>query len=128
MPIYEYICPNCNDRCQKLVLGLSDPSGLACPRCGATEVRRAISRVAMLKSEDARADALADPSMFAGLDENDPRNSRCIRCNTCDGFACLVHAKSDAQTMCVDPALRHPNVTLLTNAYVTRLDSPVAGL
>jgi putative FmdB family regulatory protein len=74
MPVYEYICPNCNGRFQKLVLGFSDPSGLACPRCGATDVRRAISRVAVLKSEDARADALADPSMFAGLDENDPRS------------------------------------------------------
>jgi putative FmdB family regulatory protein len=74
MPIYEYICPSCNGRFQKLVLGFSDPSGLACPRCGATDVRRAVSRVAVLKSEDARADALADPSMFAGLDENDPRS------------------------------------------------------
>ena len=44
--------------------------------------------------------------------------SRCIRCETCDGFPCLVHAKSDAQVICVDPALEHPNVTLLTNAKV----------
>ena len=74
MPIYEYLCPMCNGRFQKLVPGFSDPTGLACPRCGAADVRRAISRVAVLKSEDARADALADASMFAGLDENDPRS------------------------------------------------------
>jgi putative FmdB family regulatory protein len=74
MPIYEYICPNCNGRFQKLVQGFSDPAGLACPRCAHTDVRRAVSRVAVLKSEEARADALADPSMFAGLDENDPRS------------------------------------------------------
>ncbi|HEU5103648.1 MAG TPA: zinc ribbon domain-containing protein [Roseiflexaceae bacterium] len=74
MPIYEYICPNCNGRFQKLVRGFSDPDGLACPRCASTEVRRAVSRVAVLKSEESRADALADPSMFAGLDENDPRS------------------------------------------------------
>jgi len=61
------------------------------------------------------------------LNERDPRNSRCIRCNTCDGFACLVHAKSDAQTMCVDPALRFPNVTLLTNACVTKLGTSASG-
>ena len=30
------------------------------------------------------------------LDEKDPHKSRCIRCNTCDGFPCLVHAKADA--------------------------------
>ena len=34
----------------------------------------------------------------------------------CDGFPCLVHAKSDAEVLGVRPALEHPNVTLLTNA------------
>jgi choline dehydrogenase-like flavoprotein len=61
------------------------------------------------------------------LDESTPRKSRCIRCNTCDGFPCLVHAKSDAQVLCVDPALRHPNVTLLTNALVKRLVTDSSG-
>ncbi len=74
MPIYEYLCPSCNGRFQKLVQGFSDPPGLACPRCGAIEVKRAISRVAVLKSEEARAESLADPGMFAGLDETDPRS------------------------------------------------------
>ena len=74
MPIYEYLCPSCNGRFQKLVQGFSDPTGLACPRCGSAEVRRAISRVAVLKSEESRTDALSDPSMFAGLDEDDPRS------------------------------------------------------
>src|SRR6266487_4207617 len=31
------------------------------------------------------------------LDEKNPQKSRCIRCNTCDGFSCLIGAKSDAQ-------------------------------
>jgi choline dehydrogenase-like flavoprotein len=61
------------------------------------------------------------------LDEANPAKSRCIRCDTCDGFACLVHAKSDAQVVCVDPALEHPNVTLLTNARVTRLLTSASG-
>jgi putative FmdB family regulatory protein len=74
MPIYEYICPNCNGRFQKLVQGFSDPVGLACPRCGRADVRRAISRVAVVKSEDSRFESLADPSKLAGLDENDPRS------------------------------------------------------
>jgi choline dehydrogenase-like flavoprotein len=38
-----------------------------------------------------------------------------------------VHAKSDAQVICVDPALEHPNVTLLTNARVTRLLTSASG-
>ena len=61
------------------------------------------------------------------LDESDPHKSRCIRCNTCDGFPCLVYAKSDAQVICVDPALEHPNVTLLTNARVARLETSPSG-
>jgi len=55
------------------------------------------------------------------LDERRPHASRCIRCNSCDGYPCLVQAKADAQVLGVDPALQHPNVTLLTNAYVERL-------
>ena len=61
------------------------------------------------------------------LDESNPARSRCIRCETCDGFPCLIHAKSDAQVICVDPALAHPNVTLLTNAKVTRLVTSPSG-
>jgi len=61
------------------------------------------------------------------LDEKDPRKSACIRCSTCDGYACLVHAKSDAQTCAVDPALAYPNVELLTNAYVQRLETSPSG-
>ncbi|HSL23856.1 MAG TPA: GMC family oxidoreductase [Vicinamibacterales bacterium] len=62
------------------------------------------------------------------IDERSPRTSRCIRCNSCDGYACLIGAKSDAQVVCVDPALRSPNVSLLTNAYVKRLLTSASGL
>lgn len=61
------------------------------------------------------------------LDETNPRLSPCIRCNTCDGFPCLVQAKSDAQVLCIDPAVQHPNVTLLTNSLVKRLETDAAG-
>jgi choline dehydrogenase-like flavoprotein len=55
------------------------------------------------------------------------RKSLCIRCATCDGFPCLVNAKSDAHTICVEPALEHPNVTLLTDAFVSRLQTSGSG-
>jgi choline dehydrogenase-like flavoprotein len=61
------------------------------------------------------------------LDEANARKSRCIRCATCDGHPCLVYAKSDAQVLCVDPALEHPNVSLLTRAYVSRLETSASG-
>jgi choline dehydrogenase-like flavoprotein len=61
------------------------------------------------------------------LNEQNPRQSRCIRCNTCDGFPCLVQAKADAHVVCVEPALTHPNVEILTNAYVDRLETSPSG-
>jgi choline dehydrogenase-like flavoprotein len=61
------------------------------------------------------------------LDEKDPHASRCIRCDTCDGHPCLVSAKADAQVVCVDPALAHPNATLVTGAHVTRLETSASG-
>ncbi len=61
------------------------------------------------------------------LDEKNPRTSTCIRCNTCDGFPCLVYAKSDAQVVCVDPALTRPNVSLITGAFVRRLETSPSG-
>ncbi|HVN83945.1 MAG TPA: GMC family oxidoreductase [Candidatus Binatia bacterium] len=61
------------------------------------------------------------------LDEPNPRKSKCIRCNTCDGYPCLLYAKADAQVICVDPALEYPNVSLLTDAYVARLETSASG-
>jgi choline dehydrogenase-like flavoprotein len=55
------------------------------------------------------------------------RTSACIRCNRVDGFPCLVQAKSDAQVICVDPALAYENVTLMTNARVDRLETDPSG-
>src|SRR5688500_19777203 len=60
------------------------------------------------------------------LKEND-RKSTCVRCATCDGFPCLLNAKSDAHVCGVEPALDFPNVTLLTNAMVTRLETDSTG-
>jgi choline dehydrogenase-like flavoprotein len=61
------------------------------------------------------------------LDEKNPGASQCIRCNTCDGFPCLLYAKADAQVCAVEPALQHRNVSLMTDAYVERLESDGPG-
>src|SRR5262245_726674 len=61
------------------------------------------------------------------LDEQHMENSRCIRCQTCDGFPCLVHAKSDAEVLGVRPALQFPNVTLLRNSRAVRLLTNPSG-
>ena len=61
------------------------------------------------------------------LDEQNPHLSRCIRCATCDGYPCLVNAKADSHIICVEPALKYSNVTLLTNALATRLETGASG-
>ena len=53
--------------------------------------------------------------------------SACIRCATCDGYPCLVHAKADADVIAVRPLLGQPNVTLLTGAEVQRLETDPSG-
>jgi choline dehydrogenase-like flavoprotein len=89
-------------------------------------------------SHEPRIQQLADDLAAAGrqpfhapcgvmLNEDDMPHSACVRCSTCDGFPCLVHAKSDAEVLGVRPALEHPNVTMLTNAQAVRLETNDAG-
>jgi choline dehydrogenase-like flavoprotein len=61
------------------------------------------------------------------LDEGQPDRSACIRCATCDGFPCLVHAKADAEVVAMRPAVEHDNVTLVRNARVRRLETDDRG-
>ncbi len=79
--------------------------------------------------DDLRRSGLQPFSVPLGvmLDEARPAESRCIRCNTCDGFPCLVGAKSDAHVVCVEPALAHRNVELLTDTRVERLETSASG-
>jgi choline dehydrogenase-like flavoprotein len=59
--------------------------------------------------------------------EADPLASQCIRCDTCDGYPCLIHAKSDADINCIRQILHLPNVTLMTNSRVKRLLTNSSG-
>jgi len=61
------------------------------------------------------------------LNEVNRRLSACIRCDTCDGFPCLVDAKADSDINCVRPAEQYNNVTLLTEAKVKRLLTSPSG-
>jgi choline dehydrogenase-like flavoprotein len=89
-------------------------------------------------SHEPRIQQLSDDLARAGLHpfhapcgimlrENNMPYSTCVRCPTCDGFPCLVHAKADAEVLAVRPALEYPNVTLLTQAEAVRLDTNPAG-
>ena len=89
-------------------------------------------------SHEPRIQQLADDLAAAGhhpfhapcgvmLNEADMAYGACVRCGTCDGFPCLVHAKSDAEVLAVRPALEYPNVELLRNARVVELVTNPAG-
>ena len=65
--------------------------------------------------------------MGVKLNESDKAVSLCIRCNTCDGFPCMIHAKSDADINCVRPSLGAASITLLTNAKVIKLNTDTPG-
>jgi choline dehydrogenase-like flavoprotein len=55
------------------------------------------------------------------------QGGRCIRCKTCDGFPCKVHAKSEADVSCVRPALESGNIELMTRAFARRLITDRSG-
>ena len=61
------------------------------------------------------------------LDEADRLKSACIRCKWCDGYPCLVHAKSDAETIAIRPLLEQENVTLLVDAEAIKLETDATG-
>src|SRR5688500_6027898 len=75
MPIYEYFCADCRKRVNVFFRTMSEASDDAarCPNCQGAHLRRLVSRVAVLKSEESRLDNLADPSLMSGLESEDPR-------------------------------------------------------
>ena len=89
-------------------------------------------------SHEPRIQQLSDDLAAAGLhpfhapcgirlNEQNMPYSACVRCDNCDGFPCVVHAKSDAEVIAVRPALVYPNVTLLTQSEAVKLQTDPTG-
>jgi len=76
MPIYEYGCYDCRKRVNVFFRSFSEveTKEATCPRCGGTHLKRLVSRVAFVRSEESRLESLADPSNLSGLDEDDPKS------------------------------------------------------
>jgi putative FmdB family regulatory protein len=75
MPTYDYRCRDCRKRAavwQSYADYGRQP--VACPHCGSQNLKRLISRVRLLRSEDSRLDDLSDPTEWGDVDENDPRS------------------------------------------------------
>jgi putative FmdB family regulatory protein len=74
VPLYEYRCTTCRKRTTVLTLRASEEVRATCEHCGGTALERLLSRFAMVRSEDARLDSLANPSQLGDLDERDPKS------------------------------------------------------
>ena len=75
--------------------------------------------------ERLRAQGYHPFSLPMGLDLRD--GGKCIRCETCDGFPCKLHAKGDADVCCVRPALQSQNIHLQTHTLARRLLTDASG-
>jgi putative FmdB family regulatory protein len=74
MPIYEYLCSQCDRVNSFLVLRGTSPSQLYCKSCGSQELFRVLSRFAYHKSEADRIEEF-DPSRRYGTEfYKDDRN------------------------------------------------------
>jgi putative FmdB family regulatory protein len=74
VPIYEYRCQECRRISSFLLLNRHDPLVPVCKHCGSQSLERVLSRVHVRLSEETRLERLADPSAWAGVDENDPKS------------------------------------------------------
>jgi len=76
MSTYDYHCAGCKRRASLYYQTFSAAQSAepTCPNCGSTELRRLVSRVAVLKSEESRLEDMSDPSSFGDIDENDPKS------------------------------------------------------
>jgi putative FmdB family regulatory protein len=74
MPIYEFRCRDCGRKTQVLTLSVKTAVEPKCRHCGGANLKKLVSRVALLRSEENRLESLADPSSLSGLDENDPKS------------------------------------------------------
>lgn len=75
MPYYDYLCQQCR-RPARLFFTYAEygVKTAVCPHCHSENLQRRIRRVALGKSEETRMDSMADDSMLAGFDEDDPRS------------------------------------------------------
>ena len=75
MPIYEYQCLDCRRRVSVFFRSMAAASDAAarCPRCDGANLRRLVSRVAVIRSGGESEAGSGDDALLAGLESQDPR-------------------------------------------------------
>lgn len=74
MPTYDFVCNACNQRFDMfMTFAEYGKKPVTCPHCNSKDARRRMTKVRIAKSDDSRADSIADDfSGFEGM-ENDPQ-------------------------------------------------------
>jgi putative FmdB family regulatory protein len=74
MPVYEFACNACGAPTSVFVRSMSSPVDGTCGRCGGKDLRRLVSRFAVVHgSGSCDFDSLDEAALMQGFDENDPR-------------------------------------------------------
>jgi putative FmdB family regulatory protein len=75
MPIYEYYCQDCRKRVSVFFRSftVASDADAQCPTCDGQRLRRLVSRVSVLKSDESRSESADDPALLSGLENEDPR-------------------------------------------------------
>jgi putative FmdB family regulatory protein len=73
VPVYEYVCNACGARLSIFTRSIASPVTAVCDHCGGRDLRRLISRVAVLRPAP-DPNALNKQALFDGVDYNDPRS------------------------------------------------------
>ena len=75
MPVYEFVCQNCNTKSSILVRSIDKSSSARCPACGSNDLKRIVSGFAYHKSMKTIHEEAGEPQMFSSPDYyKDPRN------------------------------------------------------
>lgn len=71
MPLFEFVCRDCDKQFTFLTGVISDNSEPRCPRCDSLQLSKLISRFTRGRSDDARMESIAEKMETRDLD--DPR-------------------------------------------------------
>jgi putative FmdB family regulatory protein len=73
VPVYEFTCNACGQPTSVFLRSINSTVSAICSRCGSSDLRRLISRFAVLRGSSGLGDLDSMEDMMGGLDENNPR-------------------------------------------------------
>ena len=74
MPIYEYKCQGCSAKSSQFIRSVSQNKEHECPHCGSGDVKRLISKVAVIRPFMESLNNLPSFETLSDFDENDPKS------------------------------------------------------